>query len=228
MLTIASIDKTLGGKRIVSNLSLFVGAGEIVGITGPVGAGKSTLFHIATGLLSPDSGTLSFFGVPVEETARRRIARSMNYASSSQRLSGYASVWENLATYADLYEVDRWQAFITTLWTDLQMPDAILQKKVYRLSSGENSFVNLSKALLNNPKILFLDEITAHMDPALAQRVRRYLIKRNTKNKATLLISQNLEEIGSMCSRMIILNQGSIVYDGRPITESAARKFFRT
>lgn len=227
MLNITSIGKTLGGKRIVSNLSLFVGSGEVIGITGPVGAGKSTLFHIATGLLDPDSGTVSFFGSPFNETNRPIIAKQINYASSNQRLSGYATGWENLATYADLYDVPDWQSRVSALWRDLKMPSALLEKKVYRLSSGENSFVNLSKALLNNPKILFLDEITAHMDPALADRVRTYIVKRTTKNRATLLISQNLGEIHSTCTRMIILRRGTIVYDGTPIGVPAAKKFFR-
>ncbi len=226
MLEITSLKKSLGGRRIVSNLSLSVERGEIVGIAGPVGAGKSTLLHLLTGLLDPDGGALSFFGVRADIHTRQTIAQQINYASSSQRLSGYATVWENLSTYADLYGAFQWQSNIKTLWKFFAMTPALLSRKVYRLSSGENSFVNLMKALLNDPKILFLDEITAHMDPSLSQKVRMYIKSRNDGARATILVSQNLEEIRHMCSRLLILKHGSITYDGKPLTTEKGRIYF--
>lgn len=82
------------------------------------------------------------------------------------------------------------------------------------------------KALLNDPKILFLDEITAHMDPSLSQKVRMYIKSRNDGARATILVSQNLEEIRHMCSRLLILKHGSITYDGKPLTTEKGRIYF--
>lgn len=227
MLEITSLKKSLGGKHIVSNLSLFVGQGEIVGIAGPVGVGKSTLLHMLTGLLDPDSGSISYFGVKANSSTRPVIAQQINYASSSQRLSGYATVWENFSTFANLYQADAWRALVKTLWKTFDMAPALLTRKVYRLSSGENSFVNFCKALLNNPKILFLDEITAHMDPSLAQKIRAYIVSRNHESMTTVLVSQNLEEIKAMCSRMVILKNGTVSYDGKPLGDRESKKHFR-
>ncbi len=203
-----------------------MGQGEIVGIAGPVGVGKSTLLHMLTGLLDQDGGSLSFFDVKASPSTRPAIAQQINYASSSQRLSGYATVWENFATYADLYETDNWQALIKTLWKTFDMAPTLLGRKVYRLSSGENSLVNFVKALLNDPKILFLDEITAHMDPSLAQKVRSCIVSRNEGARATVLVSQNLEEMKIMCTRMIILKNGTVSYDGKPLGDRAGAKYF--
>lgn len=146
------------------------------------------------------------------------VAAHTNYASSGQRLSGYATVEENLATFARLYGVSEYQAIVSSLWKTCGIAPGIFHKKVFRLSSGENSFVNLTKALLNNPSILFLDEITAHMDPVLADKVRTYLKKRTTKQTCTIFISQNIEEIRHISTRMIILSKGKIVYDGKPLS----------
>lgn len=225
MIELININKSFGGKRILSNVSLSVRGGEIVGIAGPVGAGKSTLLHILTGLLEPDSGTITLLGLPLQ-SSRQIIAKEMNYASSSQRLGGYASVVENLTTYADLYGVPRFRSVVTGLWKLCKMPDILMSKKIYKLSSGENSFVNFTKAILNNPKLLFLDEITAHMDPLLSQRVLTIIKKRNKKTNTTIFISQNIEEVRHTCTRMIILHRGKIVYDGKPIQNNKINTYY--
>lgn len=196
-----------------------------MGIAGSVGAGKSTLLHILTGLLEPDSGEITLMGLPLK-TSRQHIASKINYASSSQRLGGYASVKENLTTYADLYGTIKFQSVMTKLWRFCRIPESLLSKKIFRLSSGENSFVNFTKALLNNPRILFLDEITAHMDPLLTQRVLTIIRKRKKSNNVSMLISQNIDEIRHICTRMIILRQGKIVYDGKPIQNNKINTYY--
>lgn len=225
MIELININKSFGGKHILSNVSLSVRGGEIVGIAGPVGAGKSTLLHLLTGLLEPDSGTITLLGLPLK-SSRQLIAREMNYASSSQRLGGYATVAENLTTYADLYGVPHFRSATTSLWRFCKMPELLLTKKIFRLSSGENSFVNFTKALLNNPRLLFLDEITTHMDPLLTQRMLMVIKKRNKKSTVTILVSQNIEEIRHICTRMVILRRGKIVYDGKPIQNNKIKTYY--
>lgn len=225
MIDLASINKTLGKKLILSNVSLSVRPGEIVGIAGPVGAGKSTLLNICNGLISPDRGSVTIINLPMQ-THQQQILQHINYASSSQRLSGYATVMENLATYALLYEIQNANARIASFFKHFGIPAGLLHKKIYRLSSGENSLVNLAKAVLNNPKVLLLDEITAHMDPILTARVHAFLKKRNTAEFVTILVSQNTKELHSFCTRLIVLSRGRVVYDGKPLSPARIKTYY--
>lgn len=224
ILEVKNIRKNLGGKIILSNVSFSARQGEIIGISGPIGAGKSTLLYILTGLLEPNGGSVRISGRSLDQN-RRDIAQIINYASSSQRLSGYATVSENLATYARLYGITNYRYVISSLWKTCVMSEALLNRKVFKLSAGENSFVNFTKALLNSPKILFLDEITSHMDPVLADRIRKYIMRRS-QDTTTILVSQNLAELKRMCGRALILRQGKIVYDGLPITGPSAKSYY--
>lgn len=212
-ITTESVSKRLGGKLILSNVSLSVRDGEVVGITGPVGAGKSSLLFIMTGLMDPDRGSVSVFGQPLS-TERLSVLERINYASSFHRLSGYASVRENLMTYARLYSVPDAMTVITKLWNEFSLSPSLMLKKTYRLSSGENSYVNLIKALLNDPDILFLDEITAHMDPQSALTVHTHLLARKKRGKTTIVVSQNHRELQSLCTRLIVLAKGKVLYEG--------------
>ncbi len=225
MIELKAINKTLGRKLILSNVSLSARPGEIVGVAGQVGAGKSTLLNICNGLISPDRGSVTIINLPMQ-TCQQQIMQHINYASSSQRLSGYATVMENLTTYASLYEVPNVKKHLASFWKYFGVPASFLHKKIYRLSSGENSLVNLAKAVLNNPKVLLLDEITAHMDPLLTARVHAFLKKRNTAEFVTMLVSQNTKELQSLCTRLIVLSRGRVVYDGRPLSSARIKTYY--
>ena len=224
-ITLESVTKRLGGKLILSNVSLSVRNGEIVGITGPVGAGKSSLLFIMVGLMEPDRGSVSLLGLPLAEQ-RLSILERINYASSFHRLSGYASVKENLTTYARLYSIPDAMTTIARLWNSFFLPTTLMLKKTFRLSSGENSYVNLIKALLNNPDILFLDEITAHMDPQSALVVHAHLLERKRAGKTTIVVSQNHRELRSLCTRLIILAKGKVTYDGQMPLLSKIKSYY--
>lgn len=225
MIELKFIDITLGRKLILSNVSLSVRSGEVIGIAGPVGAGKSTLLNVLNGLITPDRGSIAIMGLPMS-TNLQQILQLLNHASSSQRLSGYATVSENLSTYAQLYGVSDIQKHVAACWNYFKIPAGLLHKKVYRLSSGENSLVNLVKALLNNPRILLLDEITAHMDSLFAARVYTFIKNRRKTGSVTILVSQNIEELRSVSTRMVILSAGTIVYDGKSVGSARAQSYY--
>lgn len=86
--------------------------------------------------------------------------------------------------------------------------------------------MNLAKAVLNNPKVLLLDEITAHMDPILTARVHAFLKKRNTAEFVTILVSQNTKELHSFCTRLIVLSRGQVVYDGKPLSPARIKTYY--
>lgn len=218
IINIKNAGKSLFGKLILSNVSLSVRQGDIIGITGPIGAGKSTLLYILSGILDLDGGSLSVFSQSFSQH-RTEILQRMNYASAGHRLSGYATVQENLCIYALLYgktlDVEKISHFFHHFEIN---PKELLRKKVYRLSSGENSLVNLCKAFINTPELLLLDEITTHFDPVTAETAHSYLKTYASSGKTIVLVSQNLDEIRSLCSRVVVLVRGHIRYVGTSLS----------
>ncbi len=209
------VTKRFSGKAIVSNLSFSVQRGEALGILGPVGAGKTTVLLLAVGLLSPERGSIHVLGSSMESRPVSVLAK-MNLASASVRLSGYSSVFESLLTYARLYGVARPVEKVHTLARVLGV-DSLLASgiKIFRLSAGENAKVNLCKALLNDPDVLLLDEITSHLDPRTKDQVLT-LLKTIQKKRAMTIVfaSQQVDDVQALCRRVLILNAGKRVYLG--------------
>ncbi len=206
-----NVSKRFNSKAILSKINLTIYRGEVVGITGPIGAGKTTLIQIALGLISPDHGMVRLLNLPLEEN-RQELMQHINFASSSLRLNGYSSVIENLLTFARLYGVTHPIEKISELARQFHIQHLLNSgSKVYKLSSGENSTVNLCKALLNNPTLIFFDEITAHMDPTGIHRFTNYLTTRKTAGDSTIIISQNLSELQETCDRVVFMKQGKII-----------------
>lgn len=185
--------------------------GEIVGVTGPIGAGKTSLVYTALGLIKPDSGCVSFFSHPFD-THRQEILQQINFASSYLRLNGYSSVKENLLTFARLYQIKNPVEKIERLANTFDILYLLSSnRKVYKLSSGENIKVNLCKAFLNDPKILFLDEITAHLDPKSIIVLHQYIIAQHKQTNLTVLyVSQRINELQKLCNRLVYMEHGTI------------------
>jgi ABC-2 type transport system ATP-binding protein len=215
ILEIKNVFKQLNRTHILKNVSLTVYQNEIIGLVGPVGAGKTTLLYIALGLIKPDSGIVKEFGLHFE-THRQEILQQINFASSTLKLNGYSSVWENLLTFSRLYRVENAKKKIADLAHYFQIDYLLRQNtKVYRLSSGENSKVNVCKAFLNDPKLLLFDEITAHLDPVSSRLLlRRIHMLNQQRQMSVLFVSQNISELRKICRRVIVLKKGTIVYDG--------------
>ncbi|MBP9814109.1 ABC transporter ATP-binding protein [Candidatus Woesebacteria bacterium] len=206
-----NVSKRFNSKAILSKINLTIYRGEIVGLTGPIGAGKTTFVQVALGLIVPDTGSVQLIGLPLEPN-RQTLLQKINFASSSLRLNGYSTVMENLLTFARLYGVENPKEKILKLAKQFHVQHLLDSgSKVYKLSSGENSTVNLCKALLNNPTILFFDEITAHMDPTGTKRFTRYLTERKKMNETTVIISQNLAELQATCDRVIFMKHGKVM-----------------
>ena len=124
------------------------------------------------------------------------------------------TVLQNLYFYARLYDVKNYELVINNISSELRI-DELLNKNYGSLSSGQKTKVNLCKSLLNNPKLLLLDEPTASLDISTSEFIRNYIINFQKKNKSTIVItSHDLVEIELMCSYLIILNKGNIFFEG--------------
>lgn len=215
ILKAAHVSKRIGGKLILDNLNFTVGEGEIFGILGKNGAGKTVLIQTLMGLITPDQGTIQIFGKNVA-SEKSWIRQRVNSASSFQHLQLQATILDNLLLFARLYGVPRAPERIKKLLKTFNLTEIASEKrKLYHLSSGEHTKAMLCKAFLNNPKILFLDEPTASLDPMTRERVARVIKKLQRERQMTVLYaSHNLEEIRSMCTRVLVLRKGAMTYCG--------------
>lgn len=218
------LTKVFKSLKAVDNVSFDIYPGEILGLLGPNGAGKTTIIHMLLGLTTPSSGDINVFGFDLKKN-REKIIQDVNFSSSYVSMPNSLTVKENLKVFARLYKVKKKEKRISELLKIFEI-EAIEDKLVRHISSGHQTRLNLAKALINNPKILFLDEPTASLDPDIADKTRSLLmsIKKN-RNMSILYTSHNMKEMEEMSDRIIFLHKGRIIAEGRP--EEIIRDFRR-
>ncbi|MEI6478812.1 MAG: ABC transporter ATP-binding protein [bacterium] len=207
--------KNFGGFCAVNGLSLNIEEGKITALLGPNGAGKTTTIQMILDLITPTSGTIKIFGMEMKND-REKILSQVNFSSPYVALPTNLKVIENLKTFARLYEVKDVNKKINEL-VDFFMIRDLLPKMTSELSTGQLTRVNLTKALLNDPKLLLLDEPTSSLDPDIADRTRKLLKKIQLERNVTILYtSHNMEEIAELCEHVIFINKGKFKDEGTP------------
>jgi ABC-2 type transport system ATP-binding protein len=209
------LTKIFGSTKVVDNVSFSIFPGEIVGLLGPNGAGKTTILHILLGLTSPTSGEIRIFGLNFERH-RSEILQKVNFSSSYVSLPYSLTVRESLRIFAWLYGVKQREKKIDEVLTLFEIQE-IASEPVRTLSSGQITRVNLAKAFINDPQILFLDEPTASLDPDIADKTRTLLKKIKQEKKISILYtSHNMREMEQISDRILFLYQGRIIASGTP------------
>lgn len=208
----------------VDNISFEVEKGKITGLLGPNGAGKTTTIQMMLDLITPTSGSIKIFNKDIREN-REEVLSRVNFSSPYVNLPYNLKVWENLVTFARLYNVPNSRQKVDELAEFFGIKD-LLPKMTSSLSTGQLARVNLTKALLNDPELLLLDEPTSSLDPDVADRVRKLLLQIQKERGVTILYtSHNMAEIEELCTRVIFLNKGKITDDGTP--RSLVKKYGR-
>src|SRR6476661_9662829 len=202
--------KQYGEQKAVNGISFKVNKGEIVGFLGPNGAGKSTTMKMITGYLQPDAGDINVSGIDVKKdplAAKKKIG----YLPESNALYYDMYVREYLDFIADVHEIKNKKARIEEVihLTGLT-PES--RKTIGQLSKGYKQRVGLAAALIHDPEVLILDEPTSGLDPNQIVEIRN-VIKEQGRNKMVLFSSHILQEVEAICSRVIIINKGTIVAD---------------
>ena len=213
VLEVRQLTKTFGDFTAVNGISFALRPGEILGVLGPNGAGKTTTMHMLLGLITPTSGTISMFGMDLE-THREAILQRVNFSSTYMSMPQSLTVEENLWVVARLYGLPDVRRRIDDVVKKLEMGE-FRHKVTRKLSSGQMTRLTLAKALLTEPKILFLDEPTASLDPDIAQKIRALLKdEQRASGLSVLYTSHNMREMEEMSDRIIFLQKGNLVAEG--------------
>ena len=215
MIEARGLTKTYGAVRAIDKVSFQVRKGEVLGFLGPNGAGKSTSMRMVTGYLEPTAGTITLCGVnllthPIE------AKRTFGYLPEGAPAYPEMTVEEFLAFvaaargYSGSEARDRVEGVIERV--HLQ---GVRRKSFETLSKGYKRRTGLAQALMHDPRILILDEPTDGLDPNQKHEVRE-LIRDLGKDRAVVLSTHILEEVEAVCTRAMVINHGSVVFDGTP------------
>ena len=211
---VKNLTKKFKSTTAVDNLNFMIEKNSTLGLLGPNGCGKTTSIGMMLGLITPTCGEIIIDGIILNSKNRIKLLSSMNFASPYVELPKKLTVRQNLEVYARLYGVKKKFDRINELIEDLNLAK-FLDKNTGELSSGQKNRVSLAKSLINKPKLLFLDEPTASLDPDVGDFVREYLEKYKNKNELTMLLaSHNMKEVERLSSKIIMMKQGKIVDSG--------------
>lgn len=217
MLAIENLGKKYGGITAVGGISFSVARGEIVGLLGPNGAGKTTTINMILGVLEPTSGRVLIEGIDLANHRSRALERT-NFQAVYAPLPGNLTVRQNLRIFGMLYRVKDLAARIETLLAEFDL-EKFRDTKCGVLSSGEQTRAALAKAMLNQPRLLLLDEPTASLDPSTAQEIRAKIRGFTTHGSCGVLwTSHNMYEVAEVCDRVLFLSRGRILLEGDPKT----------
>jgi len=217
ILSVSNLRKTFRDTVAVDGVSFNVAPHEIVGLLGPNGAGKTTTINMILGVLEPSAGAITIDGRPLASARRAALART-NFAAVYAPLPGNLTVEQNLRIFAMLYGVRHVATRIDRVIHQFDL-ERFRHVKCGVLSSGEQTRVSVAKAMVNQPRLLLLDEPTASLDPATADDVRRRIKGfTDSGDGGVLWTSHNMYEVESVCDRVLFLSHGRVLLEGNPKT----------
>ena len=206
------LTKTFGNVKALDHCDLEIRKGEIFGYLGPTGAGKTTTIKLLTGQLHSDAGEVTVLGKnPFSPEIRQQIGIMSDMSGLYEKMT----VYENLDIFADIYGVKNKKKKIKETLEAVDLYDN-RKKKVEKLSRGMKQRLVFARTILHNPRLLFLDEPTANLDPATADEIRELITKLNRNGTTVFLTTHNMEEADELCHRIALLNKGHIVECGSP------------
>lgn len=209
MIVVKNVTKTFAAKKALDAVSFTIKEGEVVGFLGPNGAGKTTTMRLIVGLLVPTSGSVQIDSKdPVKD--RLSVLSRIGYLPENNPLYPEMKVFEYLTFICSTKGARK--AVLDNIAVDTGIV-AVMQTKIEALSRGYKQRVGLAAALIGSPDILILDEPTSGLDPIEQEKIRT-LIKKLGRKQTVLLSTHILSEVEDVATRLVIINNGTIVYDG--------------
>ena len=209
------LHKSFGAIHAVDGVDLVVNPGEVVGFLGPNGAGKSTTMKLVTGFLEPDAGEVRICG---HDMLKDPLAAKRELGYLPEGAPGYPDmkVVDFLGFLGDIRGMGSAELKTRLNYVvEVVHLGGVLGQDIETLSKGFRRRVGIAAALLHDPPLLILDEPTDGLDPNQKHEIRA-LTRELAKEKAVLLSTHILEEVGAVCSRAVIINRGRVVFDGTP------------
>ncbi len=222
MVQVEQISKHYGELKALSEVSFSMQKGEIVGLLGVNGAGKSTLMKILSGIIRPDKGTVSFFGNNFTADSLK-IKKQIGYLSEDNPLYDDMYVREYLEYVRGIYKSDKRRVTEAIESAGLQNE---YKKKIKELSKGNRQRVGIAQALINDPVFLILDEATSGLDPNQRESLNNLFVELS-KDKIILFSTHILSEVKDICSRLILLDKGSLIADRQVSEIDSIENIFR-
>jgi lipopolysaccharide export system ATP-binding protein len=217
--------KTYGKRPVLSNVTIEVEGGEVVGLLGPNGAGKTTTFSILVGLIRPDQGTVTYNGEDLTHLPMyRRARKGVTYLPQEPSVFRKLTVEENILAILETLPmtIEERRERLEQLLSDLGIA-RLAKNRADSLSGGERRRVEISRALVMEPAFMLLDEPFAGIDPLSVIDIQEIIMQLRGRGIGVLVTDHNVRETLSICDRAYILNDGRVFEEGTPqeLTASA-------
>lgn len=227
------LTKRFGGVAAVRNMSLTVAEGEILGLIGPNGAGKTTMFDLLAGSVRPTSGSIHLMGQSVtHQPAHRRLAGGMGRTFQIPRPFPALTLLENMMLAGQHQTGERFWANFTSprrvaaeeraardkalSLLDLVALRRLAEEPARILSGGQRKLLELARVMMADPKVILLDEPAAGVNPALLEVLIDRIQQINASGVTFVLIEHNIDMVSRLCSRIVVMAQGGLLFQGRP------------
>ena len=213
---IKDLCKSFGKFKAVDRLTLAVRQGEIYGLLGPNGSGKTTTINMISGLSVPTSGEVRVMGYDVRRNARQ-VRQILGSVPQETALYEELTAWANMDFHADLFGIPRKEkkGRITKLLELVQLLDR-KDSRVGTFSGGMKRRLALARALLHDPKLIYLDEPTLGVDVQARRAIWDYILSLRDEGKTVLITTNYLEEAQALCERLAIIDRGKLVAEDTP------------
>lgn len=209
---IEGVSHTFGGKKVLNAIHMEVGKGEIFGLLGPSGAGKTTLINILTGQLSPESGKSFIFETDSLKMTGNDVLK-MGIMMDSFGLYERLNCYDNLKFFQMI--AGRKMRNIREVLKKVGLTDAE-KTPVMNLSKGMKNRLAFARAILGSPALLFLDEPTSGLDPTTLDAIHKMILQEKEQGTTIFLTTHNMQEAEKLCDHIALLNDGNIVEYGSP------------
>jgi ABC-2 type transport system ATP-binding protein len=200
----------------VDDISFDVKKGEILAFLGPNGAGKSTTLKMLTGILHPNSGSISVLGMNPQKDRRKLAFHIGTVFGQKPQLWYHLPAIDTFSLFSKIYEIPKHE-YQKTLKRMVDLFDIVdfYNVPVRKLSLGQRMRCEIVASLLHKPKVLFLDEPTIGLDITSKKRIRQLIKQLNKEEDMTIILtSHDMQDVESICKRMIIINEGKMIYNG--------------